>query len=291
MGDGTTVAVLGTGIMGAPMARNAKRAGLEVRAWNRSREKAEALAGDGVVVCDSAADAVRGAHVVVTMLTDADTVASVMEEAADGLGDGMTWVQMSTVGVEGFERLRELAGRLGLGLLDAPVSGTRQPAEQGQLTVLAAGEDAAREAAEPFLDAVGAKTVWLGHDLGAATRLKVVLNTWVTALTGAAAEVLALAEGLGVHGDKVLSTLEGGPLDTPYLQLKGQAMLAGAYEPPSFPLAHARKDTGLILDAADSAGLDLPIARAVAEGYRRAEDQGHGEVDMAAVFEAVKPSR
>jgi 3-hydroxyisobutyrate dehydrogenase len=286
--DTTTVGVLGTGIMGAPMARNAARAGLAVRAWNRSREKAEPLADDGVDVCDTPADAVRDADLVVTMLPNADIVASVMEDAADGLADGAGWVQMSTVGLEGIARLGDLAEHLGVRLLDCPVSGTKAPAEQGALVVLASGDEAVRDAAAAFLDAVGGKTVWLGSRAGAATRMKLVLNAWLLNLTEATAETLALARGLGIEGEAVLSTLQGGPLDSAYLQMKGKMMLSGDY-PASFPLAYAHKDVGFVLEAAQEAGLDLPAAEATEESYATAEAEGHGEQDMAAVFEVIKP--
>jgi 3-hydroxyisobutyrate dehydrogenase len=283
----STVAVLGTGIMGAPMARNAAAAGLTVRAWKRSREQAEPLAGDGVDVCDTAADAVRGADLVVTMLPNADVVASVMEDAA-GAFDGAGWVQMSTVGLEGIARLQDLAGHLGLRLLDAPVSGTKAPAEQGALVVLASGDESVREEARPFLDAVGSKTVWLGTDVGRASRMKLVLNDWVIGLTQATAEVLALARGLGIEGEQVLETLQGGPLDSAYLQMKGKMMLAGDY-PPSFPLRLAHKDVHLVLEAAQEGGVELPATEGAEDAFHRAEDAGHGDRDMSAVFEAVKP--
>lgn len=283
-----TVAVLGTGIMGGPMARNAAKAGLAVRAWNRSLDRVEALTGDGVEVAGSPADAVRGAGLVVTMLSDHDAVAGVMEDAAEGLGDGVGWVQMSTVGLDGMARLADLAGHLGVRLLDAPVSGTKAPAEQGALVVLASGDEGVREEAASFLDAVGSKTVWLGPDVGQATRMKLVLNTWVLELTAAAAEVLALARALGLEGADVLSTLEGGPLDSAYLQMKGKMMLAGEY-PASFPLGLAHKDVHLVLEAAQEGGVELPAAEGAEDSFHRADDAGHGGEDMAAVFEAVKP--
>jgi 3-hydroxyisobutyrate dehydrogenase len=282
-----TVAVLGTGIMGAPMARNAAQAGLTVRAWNRSRDKAEPLTADGIEVCETPAEAVGGADLVVTMLTNADVVASVVEDAA-GAFDGAGWVQMSTVGMEGIARLQDLAGHLGVRLLDAPVSGTKAPAEQGTLVVLASGDEGVREAAGPFLDAVGGKTVWLGTEVGQATRMKLVLNTWVLELTSATAEVLALARALGIEGEAVLGTLEGGPLDSAYLQMKGKMMLAGEY-PPSFPLSHAHKDLHLVLEAAQEGGVELPAAEGAEDAFHRAEGAGHGQEDMSAVFEAVKP--
>lgn len=140
-GGSTVVAVLGTGIMGAPMARRLLAGGHQVRAWNRSREKAEPLAADGATVAGSPAEAAEGADVLLTMLADGGAVEQVVGDAA--ARPGTLWLQMSTVGIAATERLSGLAGDLVF--VDAPVLGTREPAERGQLTVLASGPDQARE--------------------------------------------------------------------------------------------------------------------------------------------------
>src|SRR5438552_8637282 len=135
------IALLGTGIMGAPMARNLAQAGHDVAAWNRTREKAEGI--EGVKVADSPQEAVRGAEVVVTMLADTAAVAEVIGQAIEAVDDSAIWWQCSTVGIEGTERLRAIADEHGLAYVDAPVLGTKQPAQDGQLTVLASGPSAA----------------------------------------------------------------------------------------------------------------------------------------------------
>ncbi|MFF7729963.1 NAD(P)-dependent oxidoreductase [Streptomyces sp. NPDC008001] len=282
------VAVLGTGIMGAAMARNLARAGLAVTAWNRSRDKAEPLAADGVRIADAPADAVRGAGVVLTMLRDGPAALDVMRDAAPGLRPGTVWVQSGTVGLEGFEDLAAFAGEHGLALVDAPVLGTRQPAEEGKLTVLAAGPEEAREAAEPVFAAVGSRTMWLGDDgaSGAATRLKLVINSWVLTVTHGTAEALALAEGLGVDPAGFLDAVAGGPLDMGYLRAKAGLILRDGLTPPSFTTATAEKDARLIVTAGERAGVRMDVAAAGAERFRRAVEQGHGEEDMAASYYA-----
>src|SRR5437660_6766894 len=133
-----TVAILGAGgTMGRGMARNLQKAGLTVRAWNRSIEKAEPLAGDGITVVDSPTGAVEGADLVVTMLSDGDAVIDVAGEFLLATGDGAIWVQMSTIGQDAIDRCIELANQHGVTLVDAPVLGTKQPAEEGKLVVLA----------------------------------------------------------------------------------------------------------------------------------------------------------
>src|SRR5215210_7782553 len=280
------VAVLGTGIMGAPMARNLAGAGLEVRAWNRSRERAEPLAEQGVTVADTAEEAVRGAEVVVTMLSDGAAVEAVAGDLT--FPEGAVWAQMSTIGIEATERLVERAAQAGVPLVDAPVLGTKAPAEQGQLTVIAAGPAGARERCAPVFEAVGARTVVLGDEPGAATRMKLVLNAWLLALVEGLSESVALAEGLGVDPAAFLDVIDGGPLGPPYAKMKGTMMIERSYE-PSFTLALAAKDAGLALEAASAHGLELPALRATLGQLEKAVEQGHGDADMAAAVEASRP--
>ncbi|MEU4691855.1 NAD(P)-dependent oxidoreductase [Actinoplanes sp. NPDC023714] len=285
---GLTVAVLGTGIMGAAMARNLVKAGHVVHVWNRSRDKAEALEADGATVAASPADAVSAADVVVTMLYDGDAVFAVMREAAAGLQTGAAWVQSTTVSLDAVEGLARFAGEQGLVFFDAPVLGTRQPAEAGQLTVLAAGPGEHRGAVQPVFDAVGARTVWTGEDgsAGPSTRLKLVANSWVLAATHGVAEALALAKGLGVDPEQFFGVIGGGPLDMGYLKVKGEAILQDRLSPASFAVVTAEKDARLIVAAGESHGVRMDVAAAGAERFRRAAEQGHGDEDMAASYHA-----
>ena len=279
------VAVLGTGTMGAGMARSLRRAGLEVRVWNRTSERAEPLAQSGAVVAATPAEAVRGADVIITMLTDGPAVLAALNAARAGLSDGQVWLQTSTVGVSAAEELAAFASANALDLVDAPVLGTRQPAEAGQLLVFAAGSDRARELGAAALDAVAARTIWLDTDpAGAtATRLKLVVNSWVLATVTAAAEAISLAEGLGLDKAIFSSTIAGGGLDSPYLQAKAAAILSGDFS-PNFGLATAAKDAQLILHDADAAGVRLDMLAAVSERFQRAIKEGHGDKDLSATY-------
>jgi 3-hydroxyisobutyrate dehydrogenase len=287
MADDTTVAVLGTGIMGAAMARNLLASGMEVRAWNRSREKAEPLAQDGAEVADDPADAARGADFLLTMLSDADVIEeSVGGDVLSALAQDGVWLQMSTVGEEGNGRLSEIAGEHSVPYVDAPVLGTKQPAEQGQLIVLASGPEDVREKSERVFDAVGSKTVWLG-EAGAGSRLKLVTNNWIVGLLGVLAETVAFANSIGVDPSRFLETIEGGPLGLPYAQLKGNMMIEEDF-PTSFSANLARKDVGLVLGTAEAHNLQMPIAQAVAARFDETIQAGHGEEDMAAVYRMAK---
>jgi 3-hydroxyisobutyrate dehydrogenase len=286
-----TVAVLGMGAMGAPMAANLARAGFEVAAWNRSPDRAERAAAEhGLRAAELPSEATAGADVVITMLSDAAAVQEVMADdgALQAMDDEALWLQMSTVGLAGTEALAALAAERGVAFVDAPVLGTRQPAEAGELLVLASGPDEVRPRCEPVFAAVGRRTLWLGP-AGTGTRLKLVLNAWLLALVGGLGETVALARALAIDPQDVLATIAGGPLDLPYAQLKGRMMIEGEF-PPAFRLALAGKDAGLALEAAERHGLELPVLRAVREELHRAEQLGHGDEDMAAVVRAVEPA-
>ena len=281
----TSIAFLGTGIMGFPMARNLADAGLTVRAWNRTPEKAQPLGEHGVIVVASPADAAEGADVLVTMLADTDAVAAAVQDVR-GVP---VWAQMSTVGLKGTERLTALAAERDMAYVDAPVLGTKQPAEQAQLVVIASGPPDVRPQVDPIFAVVGRETRWLGDAPGAATRLKVVLNHWILGLTEAIGETIAFSRAVGVDPAVALETIEGGAMDTPYLQMKGKAILEEALD-PAFPLPLAVKDSDLVLEAAEEAGIDLPLIEVARRQFARAIELGHGDKDMAATYFATSAS-
>jgi 3-hydroxyisobutyrate dehydrogenase len=276
------VAVLGTGTMGAGMVRSLRRAGLPVRMWNRDPAKAQALTGTGAEASGSPAEAVEGADVVLTMVLDADAVVDVITKASPP--PGTPWVQTSTVGVEGAQRTVDTARELDLVLVDAPVLGTREPAEKGALVVLASGPEEVRGRVAPVFDAIGSKTLWLGP-AGAGSRLKLVANSWVLMVTAGVAQAVALARALDLDPQDFLAAIEGGPLDAPYVHLKSDLMLRGEY-PVSFGLTGAAKDARLIRAALASSGVSDRLTAAVLETMDVAADrlpEPEG-VDLAALI-------
>ncbi|OLT44238.1 hypothetical protein BJF85_20330 [Saccharomonospora sp. CUA-673] len=272
--------------MGLPMARNLARAGFEVRAWNRSPDKMQPLAAEGVTLCDDVRSAAEGVDVVLTMLADADVILEILDDSLTRAADGAVWLQMSTVGIDGTQRLADLAETAGVTFVDAPVLGTTAPAEAGELVVLASGGEDMRERLEPVFDAVGSRTLWVG-EAGAGSRLKLVANAWVASVVEATAETVALAEGLDVDPKQFLEAVSGGALDLPYLQAKATAMIARQFD-PAMKLSLAAKDTRLIDEAAADADLDLPMLRTIrhrfAEGARE-----HGDDDMSATYLTSTP--
>ena len=273
--------------MGAGIGRNLAQAGLEVRAWNRTRERAEPLAEAGASVCDSPSEAADGADALLTMLSDGDAVAEVAESALPAARDGGVWLQMSTVGLARTDEFARRGADAGIAYVDCPVSGTRKPAEEGKLVVLASGPPEAVAAARPVFEAIGSKTVEVGDSPGDATRLKLVINTWVLSLTASLGETIAVADALGVDAKRFLEVIEGGPMDSAYAQMKGGMMLSREYE-PSFPLRLAHKDARLVVEAAAQES-NLVLAEAVRELFATAEEAGRGDDDMAAVYEASRP--
>lgn len=303
-----TVAVLGAGgTMGFPIARNIARAGLPIRVWNRSNDKARPLTEDGAYLARTPRDAATGAGIVVTMLADADAVIGAMDgpdgalAAMDGANqeDGdrtkdprgphhPLWVQMSTIGEEGTSRCAELANRHGIGFVDAPVLGTRQPAEERKLVILESGPEEARPRVQPIFDAIGQRTIRAG-EAGAGTRLKLVTNSWVLAVVEAGAETIALSEGLGLDPGLFFQAIDGGNLDLPYLRMKAKAMTERNFT-PAFKLALAAKDATLVRRAAQERGLDLPLLDAIARRFAEAARE-HGDKDFSATYLASVPKQ
>jgi 3-hydroxyisobutyrate dehydrogenase len=287
-----TVALLGTGFMGAAMGRRLLGAGFGLRAWNRTAERAEPLAEAGAVVCATAAEAAAGAGILLTSLADGDAVAAAIEGpdgGLAGLAPGSVWLEVSTIGVHETDRCAALAAEAGVAYVDAPVLGTRKPAEDGTLTVLASGDDAAALArCAPVFDAIASRVIQAGAS-GQGTRLKLVVNTWLHALLGALSEAVALADALGTDPALFLDAIDGTPVGSPYAGLKGKLMLARDY-PASFAVELAHKDVRLALEAAGADARRLTVLAAMLERYGDAIELGHGRDDMAAVYEAVRPA-
>jgi 3-hydroxyisobutyrate dehydrogenase len=285
-GENVRVAVLGTGIMGAAMARNLVCAGLRTTVWDRSPQATAPLSEAGALVAASPAEAVRDAEVVITMLPTADVVTSVIfgGGVAPALAQGAVWAQMGTIGLtataEAGRRLADV--RPDVLFVDAPVSGSKGPAEAGQLLILASGPPAAARAADPVFSVIGRKTVWLG-DAGQGSAMKLAVNAYMSILIEGVAEALELAGRLGIDESKLADCIEGGPLDAPIADAKLHKMERGDYA-PEFPLAWALKDVDLALGAAgDGSGESgLPLLAALSRQWRAAVDAGHGRDDVSA---------
>jgi 3-hydroxyisobutyrate dehydrogenase len=286
-----TVAVLGTGRMGAPMARNLLAACFPVRVWDRTPAHAAERVGDGARVADSPASAAAGADIVITMLADGEAVQQAMTSGFSGafatMRRGGVWVQMATVGVEWTEKLAALAADNNVEFVDAPVSGSDGPAREAKLVVLASGPTDVRERVQPIFDVLGRRTLWLGP-AGSGSRLKLALNNWLVSVTEAMAETLALTEFLGLEPQVLLDAIADGPLAAPYALVKGQAMIEHHFE-PGFAVRHAVKDARLALAATDRADVEFPVTAAVVQRWEQAMADGHADEDVASVIAEAVP--
>jgi 3-hydroxyisobutyrate dehydrogenase len=282
------VAVLGIGAMGHGMAASALRAGIPTIVWNRTMEATRDLAELGAEVAETAADAARRAAIVVTMVTDADAVISIARDQGmlAAMAPGAVWAQMSTIGVEGTDRVTAMAGdeRPDVMLLDAPVSGSKDPAERGQLTIFASGPGGARARVAPLLDALGQRTIWVG-EAGAGTRLKLVNNTWLAFAAEAVAASVALARRLGLETETVVDAFGGGPLMSTWQAAKLRRIADGEFS-AQFALSLALKDVHLALEAAG--GDRFAVLACLAAEWQQAVGQGLGEQDLTIVTRVLE---
>lgn len=281
----TTVAFVGTGRMGAPMATRLLKAGFVVRVWNRSPERVKPLVELGAIATSSPAEAATGADVLVTMLPDGPLVGAAMggpQGALDTLRRGSVWLQMSSIGVEWTAQLLELADHHGVVFVDAPVSGSVGPAEAGTLLVLAGGPEGVRSQVAPVLDAMGRQTMWLG-EAGAGSKAKLVLNNWLVGLVESIAETLHFTEALGLNPELIIELLEDAPIGSPYAVAKARQMLAADFA-PSFALKLASKDADLAVASARSAGIDLRVTNSFIDMWHLAIANGHGDEDLSVVY-------
>jgi 3-hydroxyisobutyrate dehydrogenase len=282
------VAILGIGAMGHGMAASALRAGIPTIVWNRSMEATRDLAELGAQVAGSATDAARRAAIVVTMVTDAEAVVSIAQDQGmlAAMPRGAIWAQMSTIGVAGTDQVAAIAGagRPDVTLLDAPVSGSKGPAERGELMIFASGPGAARPRVAPLFDALGQRTIWVG-EAGAGTRLKLVANTWLSFANEAVAASVALARQLGLATETVRDALGGGPLVSPWQAAKLPRIAEGEFS-AQFALSLALKDVHLALEAAGDGR--FPVLACLAREWQQAVDQGLGEQDLTVVTRTIE---
>jgi 3-hydroxyisobutyrate dehydrogenase len=267
------------------MASRLISSGHSVRVWNRSKERLQGLVELGGVAAPTPARAVQGADVVITMLPDGPATEDVIigsDGAMSTLTRDVLWLQMGTIGTQWTERLRDVVAPTGALFVDAPVSGSVQPASKGELIILASGPDEARPLAQSVFDVLGRHTYWLGA-AGAGSRTKLVLNNWLVDLVEMVAETLRVSEALGLDPAVVVDILSDAPIGSPYAVAKARSMLNGDFA-PNFALKHAFKDAGLALDAAHDVKVDLPLTESLISSWQRAVEDGAGDLDLSVVY-------
>jgi 3-hydroxyisobutyrate dehydrogenase len=281
------VGLLGVGLMGSAMARRLLERDIAVVAWDRDAAAVRALRSRGGRPATGPSEVVSGAGVVITMLPTADIVLDVVEPLLQDWPQDTLWLQMSSVGAAEADRLAQVAAAHGITLVDAPVSGSTHPAEQGELTILASGPDAARPAVQPIFDALASRVLWVG-EAGMGSRLKMAANHWMITMVGALAESMHLCQAMGLDQQQFVELLDGGPLGSVYAVQKLQEMSRHEY-PAGFPVRLALKDLQLVREVEQASGTAMPLLDVVLDSFTTASPH-LGDQDLAAIYEFDGPA-
>ncbi len=276
------VGLLGVGLMGTAMGHRLLDEGIEVIAWDHTSEHTRTIEERGGARAENPNEVVIGADVVITMLPTAPIILDVVEPLLEDWPAATIWLQMSSVGAAEADQLTEVADAHGVTLVDAPVSGSTHPAEQGELTILASGPDSARESAEPVFEALGSRVLWVG-EAGMGSRLKMAANHWMIAMTAALAESMHLCEAMGLDQQQFIDLLDGGPLGSAYGLQKLDEMKRHSY-PAGFPVRLALKDLELVREVEQNSQAAMPLLDVVLERFLAASED-HADQDLAAVYE------
>lgn len=283
------IGFVGLGIMGSAMAANLVKAGFDLTVWNRTPEKCEPLVALGAVAVSTPRRVAERSDVVCAIMANPPAVVSV-RDGADGLlagmGPGKGYVDLSTIDVETSKESARLARERGAMFLEAPVAGSRKPAEDGTLTIMAAGDRPLFDAALPVLEKMGRKILFLG-EVGNGTRMKLANNLIMGGMMAVLAEGMALAARTGLDLSQLLEVLDSGAMANPMFRLKGPAIAADAGFPPAFPLKHMQKDLRLALRLAEEVGQTLFATASINELYKEALASGLGDSDFSALSRIV----
>ena len=276
------VGLLGIGLMGSAMAHRLLDQGIKVIAWDRNSEHALALESRGAEPAKAPSDVVDAAAVVITMLPTAAVIVDVVQPLLEAWPEGTVWLQMSSVGAAEADQLTELAAAHAITLVDAPVSGSTHPAEEGELTILGSGPDSVRAAVQPVFDALASRVLWVGK-AGMGSRLKLATNHWMITSVAALAESMHLCEEMGLDQQHFIALLDGGPLGSAYALQKLDEMRRHQY-PPGFPVRLALKDLELVREVAQGSGATMPLLSAALERFATAGED-LADQDLAAIYE------
>ncbi len=284
------VAQLGLGIMGNGMAINLLKAGFPLSVYNRTSSRADALVAQGAQAAPTPREAAHDADVIFAMVGDDDASRAVWlgeHGALAGAKPGAVLVECSTLSLAWVRELAAVAAERGLKFLDAPVTGSKDAAEAGQLKLMVGGDAAAIEQARPALAAVSQQIIHFGPS-GAGATMKLINNLMGAVQTAALAEGMALAERAGLDSAQVVALITNGAPGSPIVKSKIGMMVAHSYADTNFALRWMHKDATYALRAADELGVPMPTVAAARELYRLARNLGHNDDDFAAVIEALR---
>jgi 3-hydroxyisobutyrate dehydrogenase len=278
----TRVGLLGVGLMGSAMADRLLDQGIAVIAWDRNAEHVRELEGRGGEPAKTPGDVIHGAGIVITMLPTAEVILDLVKPLLNDWPQDTIWLQMSSVGAAEADQLTQAAKAHAVTLVDAPVSGSTHPAEEGQLTILASGPDSARTAVEPIFDALASRVLWVGA-AGMGSRLKLAANHWMITMVAALAESMHLCQVMGLDQQQFIALLDGGPLGSSYAVQKLGEMRRHQY-PAGFPVRLALKDLQLVSEVQQDFRAAMPLLDVVLERFMAAS-QDLADQDLAAIYE------
>lgn len=280
--------LLGVGLMGTAMAHRLLDQGLAVVAWDRNSEHVRALEARGAELANTPGEVVSRAAVVITMLPTADVILDLIGPLLDDWAEDTVWLQMSSVGAAEADQLAQVAQAHAVRLVDAPVSGSTHPAEEGELTILASGPDSSRSAVKPIFDALASRVLWVG-EAGMGSRLKLATNHWMITMVAALAESMHLCEAMGLDQDQFIALLDGGPLGSGYALQKLDEMRRHEY-PAGFPVRLALKDLELVREVEQSSQATMPLLDVVLKQFMAASHD-LADQDLAAIYEVDGPAK
>ncbi|MFW5837457.1 MAG: NAD(P)-dependent oxidoreductase [Desulfovibrionaceae bacterium] len=280
------VGFMGLGIMGRAMSRNILNAGHQLAVYNRTPREVPGL--ESVLKPGTPADLAKSADVIVIMVTGPEAVDELLfgDNGAAENAAGKTVVNMSTVDPAYAEGLARKLEVMGVGCLDAPVSGSKKPAQEGTLVILAGGEARLVHELEPLLLAMGKKVVHCGG-VGAGSMMKMANNLLLGVMMDGLAEMLAFAEKGGLDPELVLQVVQNGPMGNALFEMKAPLLLSGDHQ-PQFPLRHMAKDLRFGLKTARETGARLEAGRTVADLFDQAEQEGLADLDFSAVARLLR---
>ncbi|XP_010498138.1 PREDICTED: glyoxylate/succinic semialdehyde reductase 2, chloroplastic-like [Camelina sativa] len=284
-----SIGFLGMGIMGSPMAQNLITAGCDVTVWNRTQSKCDPLVGLGAKYKSTPEEVTATCDLTFAMLADPESaidVACGKNGAVFGISSGKGYVDVSTVDAASSMLISKQIKDTGALFLEAPVSGSKKPAEDGQLIFLTAGDKLLYEKASHFFDIMGKSRFYLG-EVGNGAAMKLVVNMIMGSMMASFAEGILLSQKVGLDPNVLVEVVSQGAINAPMYSLKGPSMIKSVY-PTAFPLKHQQKDMRLALGLAESVSQSTPIAAAANELYKVAKSYGLSDEDFSAVIEALK---
>jgi len=280
---------VGLGIMGSRMAERLLEAGFKLSVWNRDASKAQALKAKGASVKESLKELAQEADFVFVMVSDPQASLEICF-AEDGLLNalrpGSSYIEMSTIDPESSKKLESALEAKGIRYLEAPVSGTKKPAADGTLLILAAGNQELYHEVQAALQVLG-KRLWYLGEVGQGAKMKILVNLVMGAMMEALAEAFSLSKKCGLEPEDLLAVLAEGALANPLFKSKGELLLTEDFS-PSFPLKHLAKDLRLALELGESLGQKLPVSDASHRVFLKAQELGFGDADIAAVIRSFE---